>query len=241
MPTLNCHSCAATHTGLVRETNEDSLVCRDDIGLWAVADGLGGHAAGDVASQAVTRGLESVPECDDIARLLARVGEAIDQTNSDLNDMEGLYGPGRAPGSTVAVLLIRGCDAAITWAGDSRVYRLRAGELEQMTRDHSHVQELVDAELIREEEAESHPMAHAITRAVGIDRTLELDSAEVTALAGDRYLLCTDGLSRLLAPAEIREFMSLDDMEESLQALLDTVLSRGAPDNVTIVAVACEE
>lgn len=239
MAAPNCNSCAASHIGLIRELNEDSFVRRDEAGLWAVADGLGGHAAGDLASRAVARRLEGVAERDDLTGMLAAAGEALHQANAELFELEARFGRGRAPGSTVAVLLIRGDEAAVTWAGDSRIYRLRGGQARQVTRDHSHVQELIDEQLIRPEEAESHPMAHAITRAVGIDRMLELESARLEVLPGDRFLLCTDGLSRLLSLAEIQDRMKMESQEESVQSLLDTALERGAPDNITVVSVDC--
>ena len=145
-------SSSATHKGMVRKANEDSFISRDGIGLWAVADGMGGHQAGDVASQLVTNSLDTVPFSADIGELLHATRMALHSVNSELISMDGQYDARRVPGSTVVVLLIHGNEAAVVWAGDSRIYRLRHGQAEQITRDHSHVQELVDQHLISPEE-----------------------------------------------------------------------------------------
>ena len=238
---LNTKSSSATHTGMVRQLNEDSFTSRDDIGLWAVADGMGGHQAGDMASQLVTKSLESVPTCQNIGDLLHATRMALNEANSHLISLDGQYSSGRVPGSTIVVLLILADSAVAVWAGDSRIYRLRDGLAEQITRDHSHVQELVDQHLIKPEDAESHPMANVITRAVGIDEPLQLDVIHLDIRDDDRFLLCSDGLSRLLSLEEVQNLMLTSDIEESVQSLIHTALVRGAPDNVTVVSVECTD
>lgn len=234
-------SSSATHVGMVRKVNEDSFISRDDIGLWAVADGMGGHQAGDVASQLVTRSLDTVPISLDIGELLRATRMALDSANSELISMVGQYEANRVPGSTVVVLLIHGNGAAVVWSGDSRIYRLRHGQAEQITRDHSHVQELVDQHLISPEEAETHPMANVITRAIGIKDPLELDVLHLDFKEGDQFLLCSDGLSRLLTLAEIQNLMQTTTLEESVQTMIHTALVRGAPDNVTVISVQSDD
>ncbi len=236
-PMSSFKSSSATHTGKVRKVNEDSFISRDDIGLWAVADGMGGHQAGDVASELVTHSLDTVPFSPDIGELLRATRTALHSANSELIAMDGQYEAKRVPGSTVVVLLIRGNDAAVVWAGDSRIYRLRHGQAEQITRDHSHVQELVDQHLISLEEAESHPMANVITRAIGIEEPLDLDVLHLDFVEGDQFLLCSDGLSRVLSMEEIQNLMQTTSLEESVQTMIHTVLVRGAPDNVTVISV----
>jgi len=234
-------SSSATHTGMVRKVNEDSFISRDDIGLWAVADGMGGHQAGDVASQLVTNSLGTVPFCPDIGELLRATRTALHSANSKLISMDGQYDANRVPGSTVVVLLIHGNEAAVVWAGDSRIYRLRHGQAEQITRDHSHVQELVDQHLISPEDAESHPMANVITRAIGIEEPLDLDVLHLDFMEGDQFLLCSDGLSRLLSLEEIQNLMKTTLLEESVQTMIHTALVRGAPDNVTVISVQSDD
>ena len=238
---LIMQSASASHVGMVRKLNEDSYISRDEIGLWSVADGMGGHQAGDMASQMVVGSLESIPPYRDIADLLHTTRLALNKANSDLISLDSQFDKGRVPGSTVVALMILDGKAAVLWAGDSRIYRLRAGLLEQITRDHSHVQELVDQQLIKPEEAESHPMANVITRAVGIEEPLDLETLHLDVMDGDRFLLCSDGLSRLLSREEIQDLMHTQEQEESVNALLQTALTRGAPDNVTVVSVQCDE
>jgi len=237
----NFHSASVSHVGMVRQLNEDSFMGRDDVGLWAVADGMGGHQSGDVASQQVVACLGDVSVCPDIASLLRATRMAINEANSRLYNMSSQYDSGRVPGSTVAALILNDRQAAVIWAGDSRIYRLRNGQAEQITRDHSHVQELLDQQLISPEEAESHPMANVITRAVGIEEYLELDVLHFELMEGDRFLLCSDGMSRLVSLDEIQAQMQRAHLEETVQSLLHTVLVRGASDNVTIVTVESVE
>lgn len=224
---------------MVRKLNEDSYLSHDDLGLWAVADGMGGHQAGDLASKNVTSALENISHNQDIGELLHATRLAINTANEYLISLANQFDSSRLPGSTVAVLLISGNEAAVVWAGDSRVYRHRNGHTEQLTRDHSHVQELVDQHLIKPEEAESHPMANVITRAVGIEEPVNLDVLHFDVMDGDRFLLCSDGLSRLVSKEEIQDLLQTQELEESVQSLLHTALVRGAPDNVTIISVQC--
>jgi serine/threonine protein phosphatase PrpC len=165
---------------------------------------------------------------------------AINEANSRLVSMADQYDTALVPGSTVAALLIKDSEAAVVWAGDSRIYRIRNGHAEQITRDHSHVQELVDQQLISPEEAESHPMANVITRAVGIEEQLELDVLNFGVADGDHFVVCSDGLSKLVSLEEILSLTQAAELEEGVQSLLHTALVRGAPDNVTIISVQCK-
>lgn len=236
---LTCRSSSVSHTGMVRQLNEDSFISRDDIGLWAVADGMGGRQAGEIASQIVTDLLSNIPSSADITELHRATKQALSQANSKLVSMASQYEANRTPGSTAVVLLIKDDKAIAVWVGDSRIYHFSNGLARQITRDHSHVQELLDQGLIGPQEAEHHPMCNVITRAVGIDEPLDLDSVQVPVLQGDRFLLCSDGLSRMLSFEEIQALMQTEEFEESVQSLLHTALVRGAPDNVTIISVEC--
>jgi len=230
-------SSATTHVGMVRKVNQDSYAERTDIGVWAVADGMGGHEAGEIASATVTDHIKSLPANDNIVEMLDAVEKSIMAANLELTEQAASYDTQRVPGSTVVVLIINGEQGAIVWAGDSRIYRRRDNVVTQLTRDHSHVQDLVEQGVILESEAESHPMANVITRAVGISEPLELESQWIEVRAEDQFLLCSDGLSRLVSNDELETMMAHKDSEEVTQSLLHTALVRGARDNVTLICV----
>ncbi len=224
---------AMTHPGAVRPYNEDALVCRPDAGLWAVADGAGGHQAGDVASGMIAQALEALPASlppdqalTEVRLRLAAVHEAL----------RGMAAPGGMIASTVVVLLIRDGYFACLWAGDSRAYRLRHGRLQPMTKDHSLVQEMVDSGMLTEDEAEQHPKSNVITRAVGAgDPRLQLDKVTGPLEPGDRFLLCSDGLCKTLDRATLAHLAAEPDPAERLVA---AALAAGVRDNVTAVVVA---
>ena len=230
-------SSATTHVGMVRKVNQDSYVERSDIGVWAVADGMGGHEAGEMASAMVTDHIKGLTANENIVDMLDAVEKSILAANQQLTDKADSYDSQRAPGSTVVVLIINGEQGALVWAGDSRIYRRRDNVVSQLTRDHSHVQDLVDQGVILESEAESHPMANVITRAVGISEPLELESQWIDVRSDDQFLLCSDGLSRLVSNDELESMMANKDSEEVTQSLLHTALVRGARDNVTLICV----
>jgi len=230
-------SSAVTHVGMVRKLNEDAFAERTDIGVWAVADGMGGHEAGEVASEMVTNYIKNLSLNSGFEEMLESVQQSIEAANSELVAQSAAYDTQRVPGSTVVALLINGEQGAVMWCGDSRIYRRRDQQIEQLTRDHSHVQDLVDQNIIRAEDAESHPMANVITRAVGIQEPLELESRLITVRPTDQFLLCSDGLSRLVSNQEIETMMANKNSEEVTQSLLHTALVRGAPDNVTLICV----
>jgi protein phosphatase/serine/threonine-protein phosphatase Stp1 len=234
-------SCVVTHNGAVRDHNEDNYVDRPDIGLWAVADGAGGHEAGEVASAMIAEALSSIPSGLSASELLAQVRLRISATHQALRDEAARRGPRATIASTLVVLLARDGHFACLWAGDSRIYLLRAGQLSQVTRDHSLVQELVDAGTITAAEAEGHPRANVITRAVGAnDDELELDKISGRLLAGDRFLLCSDGLNKTLPDGELAEALADNSGISPAQGLIDIALARRATDNVTAVTVDVE-
>ncbi len=236
---MQYRSWAATHAGAVRDHNEDAFVDRPEIGLWAVADGAGGHDCGELASAMIRDALARIPGQLSGGELVARVREAISETHDALRALAARRGPHSMIVSTVAILLAQGDHFACLWAGDSRIYLLRDGRLRRLTHDHSLVQEMVDAGMLRAEDAESHPRANIITRAVGIDEDgLELDKVSDRTLPGDRFLLCSDGLFKALAEPAVATLLGLVHPEASpVQRLLHAALERKASDNVTAVAV----
>nr|WP_294501610.1 protein phosphatase 2C domain-containing protein [uncultured Rhodopila sp.] len=235
---MQFRSFAETDIGPRRRTNEDAYVNRPDLGIWAVADGAGGHQAGDVASAMIRDALETIPTELDAVTLLAEVRSRVqDVHESLLAEAEG-RGPGTILASTAAVLLARGEHYAALWAGDSRIYLLRGGGLCCLTHDHSRVQELLDAGLLRPEDAGMHPDAHLITRAVGAgDVTLTLEKVLGGIEVGDRFLLCSDGVSKVLTDEVMAELLQAEGGDAPAARMVHAALENGAKDNVTAVVV----
>ena len=231
---------AATHRGAVRELNEDAALSMAHQGIWAVADGMGGHDAGDVASASVTNGLRVMKRGDRFEDSLKRVELAIQEANRQLIKDSITTPRHRRPGSTVVAMIIQEAKGGVVWAGDSRLYRLRGGALQPMTRDHSQVQTLIDRGMIAAEDAEQHPMAHVITRAIGFDKPAKLETRVFNVIPGDRYLLCSDGLTRVVSDEELTGIMADTPLSDRPREMIDLSLSRGAPDNVTVVCVDCD-
>jgi len=229
---------AKTDAGAVRKHNEDAFLQRPEQGLWAIADGMGGHLRGDHASRTVVDALAQgdLPEAEPAAieEIRARLAAA---HRSLLADAAGL-GDGAVIGATVVVLLLRNGRFACLWAGDSRLYLLRDGVLRQLTRDHSYVQRLIDSGSLTPEQGRRHPGANVITRAVGAAGPLELDRVQGDSRPGDVFLLCSDGLTNVVADAEIADRLATLPCEAASVALLALALARGAPDNVTLVVLA---
>lgn len=224
-----------THVGLKRKINEDSILAETGRGLWVVADGMGGHDAGEVASAAVVDALRGLPPVDDLDGFTATAIEALKRVNADLILLARSGGSERTIGTTVVGLAIAGERFRCFWAGDSRAYWLRGGEIMRLSRDHSMVQELVDAGMLKPEEAEGHENANVITRAVGVRENLEVDTVSGDAEAGDLFLLASDGLTRLVSDGEIAAELASGPLQQAADRLIDTVLQRGAPDNVSLI------
>jgi len=224
-----------TDVGRRRHINEDAFLARPEKGLWAVADGMGGHDVGDVASALVVElldGCNNEPNLDERARAL---GAALRDANARLLSMAQAGGGNRTIGTTVVVLAADSARFICLWAGDSRAYLLREGNLDQITRDHSLVQELIDAGEIAPAEADRHPNANVITRAVGSETRLEIDRVAGAVASGDAFMLTSDGLTRLVSDDAILAALQAPDLETEADRLLAECLARGAPDNVTFV------
>ena len=225
---------AASHAGQVRSVNEDSHACLPGAGIWVVADGMGGHQDGQFASQQIVELLGEAYPSDGLEMACETVSGAIHEANRRI--FERASEIGQQIGSTVVTLVVRGGEFAVLWAGDSRAYLFRDGELIRLTRDHSQVEDLLEQGLIREDEIPSHPMRHVLSRAVGVEETLQIDAIRDLVEPGDLFLLCSDGLHGLLSDAEIAGILQLGGARASGQ-LVQQCLDRGAPDNVTVALV----
>jgi type VI secretion system protein ImpM len=230
-PRLVMRSAAASDMGRARTNNEDGYIERPEAGIWAVADGMGGHSHGEVASRMVCDALADFPmdgtfeeAVDAAVRRIQDVNDHLVRSSmhADLVDRSG---------STVVVLLVRGTRCAVLWAGDSRVYRWRGGRLEQLTRDHS----------LAELEGSSPLQSSVITRAVGIEPDLAVEVQRDSVLPNDRFLLCSDGLTRVLPETAISQWMGTPDPRAAVDGLIQATLDGGAPDNVTVLIAEAQE
>jgi serine/threonine protein phosphatase PrpC len=225
-------SAGITDAGRLRSSNQDAFVVRDEAGLWAVADGMGGYRDGDVASRMVCDALSAAELAASADESKATICGRISEVN------QRLYGAATREinpvisGSTVVAFLVRRTSCVVLWAGDSRVYRLRHRHLTQLTTDHTWAAEL---NLPGGEDAD-----HAITRAVGGEETLQLAERRDRVRLGDRYLLCSDGLTRELSDEQIASLMAEGDVQQCARALIDAVLQTAARDNVTVVIVEAQ-
>ncbi|HZL00419.1 MAG TPA: protein phosphatase 2C domain-containing protein [Caulobacteraceae bacterium] len=237
-PGLRLVDAARTDPGRIRAVNEDSHAARPDQGLWAVADGMGGHENGQWASRTLVGALAEAVLSGDFEADSLKVADAIHAANAVIH--AEAREAGKTMGTTAAALLVRDRRFAVLWAGDSRVYLLREGVLHHLTRDHTQVQDMVDRGMLTPEEAAHHPMSHVISRAVGVEASLEVDVIVDQAAVGDVFMLCSDGLYNVVGDPLIADVLGADRPARACERLVAAALAGGAPDNVTVIAVACD-
>lgn len=223
----------ATDTGRVRTANQDAFAQLVTRGVWAVADGMGGYRDGDVASRMVCEALQNLDNTTTLEGTIDAIRQRMTEVNQKLHQASIREHDPVVSGSTVAVFLVQRTACAVVWAGDSRVYRMRHGRLTQLTTDHTWASELN----LQQENEEAD---HAITRAVGGEDTLLLNVRRDRVRLGDRYLLCSDGLTRELPDVRIAELMSGEDVQQCAKALIEATLQAGARDNVTAVVIEAQ-
>ncbi|MBW3552385.1 MAG: protein phosphatase 2C domain-containing protein [Gemmatimonadetes bacterium] len=236
---MNFEFAGLTDQGRVRSRNEDALLQRPERGLFAVADGMGGHAGGDVASRIAVDVLDEHllaagpdPDPDEVVAAIRAAHQAILRAARAESDLEGM-------GTTLTAIRVRADGCLIAHVGDSRAYRLRNGSLEQLTRDQTWVQDQVDAGLMRPDQARHHPFAAMITCALGIaDVELDVQLLQPPCEPGDLFLLCSDGLTAGLEDAEIADVLAgREDLDGAARALIDAANGAGGPDNITVALV----
>jgi protein phosphatase len=229
---------AITHPGKVRERNEDSYLTRPESGIWAVADGMGGHDSGDLASQTVIEALGTIEHPMSAEDLLERCADQVASANERLKSISSERGV--TIGATIAALLTYDGHYACVWSGDSRIYLVRAGQITQLSRDHTEVQELLSQGVITPNEARTWPGRNVITRAIGVFDKPELEVRSGPLQSGDSFVICSDGLTQHVEDAEILRCVGTSVSQQACDRLLELTLERGAVDNVTVIVVRYE-
>lgn len=232
-------STARTDQGKVRKRNEDAVLDLPERGLWVVADGMGGHQNGALASRLIIEEMSELPNQLSLDERLLGVRDGLCRVNRLLGHDITVSAdrPDSIMGSTVVMLLAEGERAICVWAGDSRCYLQRSGRLFQLSRDHCLMQELIEEQQMSAHQAASHPSARALTRAVGANEELLLDTVDFTVYPGDTLLLCSDGLYQDLNRTVIGAALALETTEHAVQRLFKAVLDGPARDNLSAVVV----
>lgn len=227
---------ATSHVGRVRKINEDSILALPDQKIWVVADGMGGHMAGDFASQTIVDTIAMIqpdlPPGDLMRALRQTILLAHDRIYKAATEKFRT-----TVGSTVVALILTEQHFVCFWAGDSRLYRFRGGQIELLTTDHSVVGEFVAAGEMTWDEAEHHPQSNAITRAVGVSPALDLDKIRGEVEPGDRFLLCSDGLTKYAGFKTLTDMVVGAPIETISDTLLNFALVQGGGDNISIIVI----
>ena len=229
-----------TDVGLVRKGNEDAAWMDEKRGIFAVADGMGGHLAGDVASRLAIETVKKMAEKKDPPEVL-NLETMVREANLIIAGHAQTHPECAGMGTTLSVLIENGRYVFIAHVGDSRIYRFRNGQLEQITRDHSLVAELVRGGIITEEEARVHPRRNIITRALGTDGYNEPDILIINRNEADFWLLCTDGLHGMVPDRTIEEILASETPEKSADKLMKAALDAGGTDNITFIICGGED
>ncbi len=229
---------AGSHTGKVRNHNEDSFLVQTDAGVWLVADGMGGHEAGDFASRSIAESVASIGKPVSAPDLQARFMDRLLRAHQVIQGQSQRMG-GATIGATMVALLTFDRHFACIWSGDSRIYLLRQGEFRQVTVDHTEVQELLRTGAITPDQAATWPRRNVITRAIGVSERPSTDERSGALAHGDTFLLCSDGLTEHVTDQEMATVLVGHTPQGASDALIELTLSRGARDNVTVVVVRC--
>jgi protein phosphatase len=233
-------SASCSHVGLVRQVNEDSCLDQAARGLWAVADGMGGHTLGDLASRMVIESLNQLPPAASLPKFMADARDRLLTVNRQLRT-EAANRNAHIIGSTVVVLLAQDGLCGYLWAGDSRIYLYRDGRLRRLTRDHSQVEELISSGTLAAEETIHLVARNLITRAVGVTDALELDEETIDVQDGDIFLLCSDGLSNEVDEQDMRNALVARDCRQAAETLVELALQHGGRDNVSVVVARAQD
>ncbi len=227
-----------THIGRIRSINQDAFANLPEKKLWVVADGMGGHKDGDLASTAIVKAMKDLQPDKTIGTTVRRIYHGLRDVNRRLVEHAAVHGENEVIGSTVALLLANRQHCVTMWSGDSRIYLFRRGILKQITRDHNNEAKLL-ADGFSFEEVKQNPYAQTLTHAVGGEEEVFLDAQSLEARDEDVFLLCSDGLNKEVADEEIEAVLRELSYQQAVDQLLDLALLRGGRDNITVVLAKC--
>ena len=232
----------ATEVGLVRKRNEDSICVIPDLALFAVADGMGGHLAGEVASRMAVESVADQLRSGGVEQIESNLLDGARAANSKVFDASSNDSSCRGMGTTLTAAVIRDREMILAHVGDSRAYIIRGEKIYALTEDHSLVQELLKQGGITKEQARDHPHRNVLTRALGTDPAVEVDLIRARLEKDDVILLCSDGLCGLVEDDEIMRLVRLaPDPEEAVKSLVSEALSRGGNDNISVIVVDIDD
>ncbi len=230
-----------TNVGVVRTLNEDSVLSLPEKQFWAVADGMGGYEAGNIASNMVVTALQELETSNSLNRLVNNIEDRLLDINNRILEYADIMLDGRTLGSTIVSLVIKGRVGICLWAGDSRLYRLRNRQLIQLSRDHSQVQEQIQQGYITAEQAENHPESNVITRAVGAHNNLYVDINVFSVQLGDVFLLCSDGLYNMVSDQALTDTLIDLPIDQGIESLIQQAVDGGGDDNISVILVKGEQ
>ncbi len=229
---LRWESAGQSDIGSVRKVNEDAYLELSESQIWVIADGMGGYQAGDFASNTIVETLKTFQPADSVNAAVTQLEKLLETANRIMLDQATLLDVDVV--GSVVMISIQSCGLCV-WAGDSRLYRLRDDKLQQLSKDHSQVQEMVSAGILSQTQARNHPQSNIVTRALGVAETIELEVIEFDIQPNDTYLLCSDGLTGALTDAVIAETISSEDCATAANLLVSKSLAVGANDNISVI------
>jgi protein phosphatase len=236
---FNVISHGVTNIGHIRTKNEDSILLLPEESIWVVADGMGGHHAGDFASQTITQNMSTFKQQSALEKSISLIEENLINSNTVIRQKALELGENATVGSTVVTTYIWGKFIFVFWAGDSRLYRHRDNQLTRLTEDHSYVEELIKIGNIEAKDAEAHPASNVVLKAIGVVDDFRVDLSYFEIQNDDIYMLCSDGLYKDLDESKISDIIQTnrDDLPLLNQTLLSSSLDAGGSDNTSIVAI----
>ena len=237
---MKLSSFGKTHVGMKRSHNEDAFYRNDEIGLYIVADGMGGHKAGEIASNMAVDSIKNYVLNQKKAAEQSLV-DAIYIANNLIFKSAAANAHYSGMGTTIVSMAFNSTGAMLCHVGDSRAYILTRGKLERLTEDHTYVNEQFKTGLITEEQMETHSMRNVLTRSLGFSEQIKIASQKLNIHAGDRYLLCSDGLSHMVADNVIAELGSIPDAVHAVSTLIEVANTNGGDDNITVIIIDVTE